>query len=89
MKQPKIVPVGDQIFLNVEEAKLGNLDASSVKTGMEWAVITAIGPDVQDKQLKPGVKVFCKGWAQDVILYEGKSYIFTSESRKGICAILK
>ena len=84
----KIKPVGDQIFLKVEEAKLGGLDTGSMKTGMEWGVIEAIGPEVKDPQLKVGTKVFCKAWAQDVILYEGKNYIFTSEARRGICAAI-
>ncbi len=85
----KIQPLGDQILLEIEEAKLGSLQTSSVKTGMEWAVVKAIGPDVKDESIKVGVKVFCKGWAMDTILYEGKTYIFTSEARKGLCAILK
>lgn len=84
----KVIPVGDQIFLDVEEAKLGNLNTSSVKTGKEWGTITAVGPEVMNKDLKPGVKVFCKAWAFDIILCEGEDYIFTSEARKGICAIL-
>ena len=85
----KIQPIGDQIFLEIEKANLGSLDTSSVKTGMEWAIIKAVGPDVQNKDLKEGVKVFCKGWAMDIILYEGQDYIFTSEARKGIVAIIK
>lgn len=92
MKKTKgfcLEPVGDEIYLEMEEAKLGNLDSSSVKTGMEWGIITAVGPDVKNQSLKIGTKVFCKGWAMDVILYEGKNYIFTSESRHGIKAILR
>lgn len=85
----KIQPLGDQIFLEIEQAKLGNLDASSVKTGQEWAVIKALGPDVKSPDLTVGSKVFVKSWAVDVILYEGKDYYFTSEERKGICAIIK
>ena len=85
----KILPVGDQIFLNVEEAKLGSLNTDSVKTGMEWATISAVGSGVKNKELKVGAKVFCKAWSQDVILYEGKNYIFTSEARNGIVAIIK
>lgn len=85
----KITPVGDQIYIAVEEAKLGALETSSMKTGMEWGTIVAVGPEVQNKDLKVGAKVFCKGWAQDVILYQDKNYIFTSEARKGIVAILK
>lgn len=85
----KIYPVGDEIFLEMDKAKLGALNADSVKTGQEWATITAVGLEVQNKDLKPGTKVFVKGWSCDVILYEGKEYIFTSESRKGIKAIIK
>lgn len=85
----KILPIGDNIFIEIEQANMGNLDTSSVKTGMEWAVIKALGKDVQNKDLKIGDKVFVKAWSVDVILYDGKDYYFTSEARKGICAILK
>lgn len=89
IKKPKIYPVGDEIFLVSEEAKLGNLDASSVKTGQEWGIITAVGPDVKNKDLKVGTKIFVKAWSLDVILYEGENYVFTTESRHGIKAILR
>ena len=85
----KIVPFDDQIFLEIEQAKLGNLDSSSIKTGMEWATIKAIGWKVQSTQLKVGQKVFVKAWAIDSILFEGKDYYFTSEARRGICAIIE
>lgn len=85
----KIQPTGDEIFLQMEEAKLGALDSSSMKTGQEWGIITAIGPEVQNKDLKVGTKIFVKGWAMDVIRYDNKDYIFVSESRKGIKAIIK
>lgn len=85
----KIFPIGDQIFLEIEKANLGSLDTSSVKIGMEWAVINALGKEVQNKELTIGSRVFVKGWAVDVILYEGKDYHFTSEERKGIVAIIK
>lgn len=88
MKSLKVKPVGDQIFLEIEKAQLGALDSSSVKTGMEWGVITAMGKDVQSDEYGIGDKVFVKGWAIDVILYEGKDYYFTSEARKGICAVI-
>lgn len=88
-KEFKVIPVGDEIFFTMEEAKLGNLDSSSMKTGMEWGLIDSVGPDVKNKDLKPGTRIFVKGWSTDVILYEGKNYIFTSESRHGIKAILK
>lgn len=89
MKSLKFQPVNDEIYLEIEDAKLGNLDSSSVKTGQEWGVITAIGPEVKNKDLKIGTKVFCKGWSMDTILYEGKTYVFTTESRHGIKAILR
>lgn len=85
----KIQPLNDEIFITMEEAKLGALDSSSMKTGQEWAVITAVGPDVQNKDLKVGTKIFVKGWSMDVIRYDSKDYIFVSESRKGIKAIIK
>ncbi len=81
--------MGDEIFLVAEEAKLGSLDASSMKTGQEWGVITALGPDVQNKDLKVGTKIFVKAWSLDIILYEGQNYLFTTESRKGIKAIIQ
>ena len=84
-----VQPIGDEIFLEVEEAKLGALETSSVKTGQEWSIIKAVGPEVKNKDLKVGVKIFVKAWATDVILYEGKNFIFTTESRKGIKAIIK
>jgi len=89
MKKPEILPVRDEIFWTSEEAKLGNLDASSVKTGQEWGVITALGPEVKNKDLKVGTKIFVKSWAIEPILYEGQTYLFTTESRNGIKAILQ
>jgi len=72
------------VYLEIEDAKLGNLDSSSVKTGQEWGLITALGPDVKDKTLKVGMKVMCKGWGMDSILYDGETYLFTTESRKAL-----
>lgn len=88
MSKLKFKPVNDEIYLAIEDAKLGSLDTDSVKTGQEWGIITAIGPDVQDKELSLGKKVFCKGWGMDTILYEGKTYVFTTESRHAIKAIV-
>lgn len=85
----KILPIGDQIFLDIEKASLGSLDTSSMKTGMEWAYILELGSDVKNKELKKGGKVFVKAWSVDSILFEGKDYYFTSEARNGICAIIK
>lgn len=89
MKRLNIQPLGDEIFLEIEDAKLGSLNTESMKTGQEWGIITAVGPEVKNKDLKVGTKIFCKGWAMDTILYEGKNYIFVSESRHGIKAILR
>jgi len=83
-----IKPLGDQIMLKIEQASLGALDTSSMKTGVEWGVIEALGPDVQG-DYKVGDKVFCKAWSVDSIFYENKDYYFTSEARKGLCAIVK
>lgn len=85
--KPKINPVGDIIFLEIEQANVGALATDSIKTGMEWATVKEVGPEVQDKSLK-GKKVFVKGWSVDIIEYEGKPYYFTSEARKGICAVI-
>lgn len=87
MATPK--PIGDFIFIEIEQAKLGGLDTSSMKTGVEWGIIKKIGPDVQNKDLKVGDKVFVKAWSTDSILYESKEYHFTSEARKGIVAVIK
>ena len=84
-----IRPLNDELFIELEEAKLGSLNTDSVKTGQEWAIIKAVGPDVKNPDLKIGTKIFVKGWSMDTILYEGKTYVFTTESRKGIKAIIK
>lgn len=84
----RIVPVGDQILLEIEKANLGSLNTDSMKTGQEWGIIKALGPGVVGSY-KVGDKIFVKAWATDPILYEGKDYYFTSESRKGIVAIIK
>lgn len=81
----KIHPLNDQIYLEIEKAKLGALQTDSIKTGMEWAIVEALGPDVKGP-LKVGDKVFVKAWSVDVISYEGEDYYFTSEERKGIVA---
>lgn len=88
MKKPTIQPLGDQIMLKIEQANLGSLDTSSMKTGVEWAVITGLGPDVQGTY-EIGDKIFVKAWSVDSILYENEDYHFTSEARKGVCAIVK
>ncbi len=75
-------------MLTMEQAKLGGLDTSSMKTGVEWGIITALGPDVQG-DYKVGDKIFVKAWSVDTILYDNVEYVFTSEARKGICAIIK
>lgn len=85
----KIYPILDQIHLEIDKANLGSLETSSVKTGMEWATIKALGSEVKSKELKVGAKVFVKAWSIDVIQYEGQEYYFTSEERKGIVAIIK
>lgn len=85
----KIQPIGDQIFLEIEKANLGALDTSSVKTGMEWATIKALGKEVKNEELTIGSRVFVKAWGIDTILYESKDYYFTSEARNCICAIIK
>lgn len=92
-----IEPFGDNIFLTIEQAKLGSLDTSSMKTGVEWGIVEALGPEVTykdryengDGALQLGDKVFVKAWGVDTILYEGKEYFFTSEARKAIVAIVK
>lgn len=84
----RVLPTGDQILLEIEKAKLGNINTDSMKTGQEWATVKAVGPDVKGLY-KAGDKVFVKAWAVDSILYEGKDYYFTSEERKGIVAVLK
>ncbi len=90
MKKLNIEPLGDQIMLKVEQAKLGVLDTSSMKTGVEWGTVLAVGPGVVSiTSVKVGDKVFCKAWAIDTILYEGEDYYFTSEARKGIVAVVK
>ncbi len=81
----KIQPLGDQIQIKIEQASLGALDTSSMKTGVEWGEIVGIGPEVKG-DYKIGDKIFCKAWAVDSVLYDGTDYYFTSEARKGICA---
>lgn len=88
MKKLKIEPVGDMIFLEIEKAKLGALDSSSVKTGMEWGVIKSMGKEVKSSEYKVGDKVFVKAWGVDVLHYEGEDYYFTSEARGAICAVI-
>jgi len=87
MAKPKLKPVGDKILLKIEQANLGGLDTSSMKTGVEWGVIVAVGPEVSD-QYSVGDKVFVKAWGVDSILFEGEDYHFTSESLKAICAVV-
>lgn len=89
MKNLKIQPLGDMIQIKIEQASLGALDTSSMKTGVEWGVIEAMGPDVQDRTLKVGDKIFCKSWGVDIISYENEDYYFVSEARKAIVAIVK
>lgn len=89
MKTETITPYGDNIFIKIEQAKLGGLDTSAIKTGVEWGIVEALGPEVETKDLKVGDKVFVKAWAVDMVLYNKVEYYFTSEARKGIVAIVK
>lgn len=88
-KKETITPFGDNIFIRIEQASLGGLDTSAIKTGVEWGIVEALGPDVATYGLKAGDKVFCKAWAIDSILYDNVEYYFTSEARKGIVAIVR
>lgn len=87
MSKTKLRPVGDRILLKVEQANLGSLDTSSMKSAVEWGTIVDMGPDVVGPY-RIGDKVFVKAWSIDSILYEGEDYYFTSESLKGICAVV-
>lgn len=92
MKTETITPYGDNIFIKIEQAKLGGLDTSALKTGVEWGIVEAIGPGAHagiDGSLSIGDKVFVKAWAVDMVLYNKVEYYFTSEARKGIVAIVK
>lgn len=89
MAKETITPYGDNIFIKIEQAKLGGLDTSAIKTGVEWGIVEALGPEVETKDLKVGDKVFVKAWAVDMVLYNKVEYYFTSEARKGIVAIVK
>jgi len=84
----KIIPVGNRIYLDIEEPTAGGLDLSSTPTAIEFGTVLALGPDVS-QEIKVGDKVFFKAWAIDIINYEGKKYYFISEDTKGICAIAK
>lgn len=75
-------------MLVIEQASLGSLDTSSMKTGVEWGIITGLGEDVKGSY-KIGDKIFVKAWSVDTILYDNVEYVFTSEARKGICAVIK
>lgn len=75
-------------MLTIEQANLGALDTSSMKTGVEWGIVSGLGPDVQG-DYKIGDKIFVKAWGVDSILYENEDYYFTSEARKAICAVIK
>lgn len=87
MSKLKLRPVGDRILLSVEQANLGSLDTSSMKSAVEWGTIVDMGPEVQGPY-KIGDKVFVKAWSLDTILFEGVDYYFTAESLKGICAVV-
>lgn len=82
----KIKPLYDYLQLDIQKANLGAIDTSSMKTGQENATILAIGPDVKNKDLKVGDKVFINSWATEIKLYEKKEYYFISEERGGIVA---
>lgn len=85
----QITPLYDYIQLDIQEAKLGGLKTDSIKTGMQWGTIVALGPDVANKELKVKDLVFIAAWADEPILYESITYHFISEERGGIIAHVK
>lgn len=87
-KKLTISPLYDEIFLEITQAKLGGLNTSSLKTGVERGTIIALGPDVENKSLKVGTKVHVKAWGVDIIEDDGETYHYTSEARRAIKAII-
>lgn len=82
----KIKPLGNQIYLKIEEAKAGVLNTSSRETAVEYAEVIEVGEGV--KSVKKGDKVFVKAWSIDIINHNDKKYHFVNLDTNGILAIV-
>ena len=94
----KIKPLFNQVYLKIEELKVGILDTSSKSVAIEYAEVLAVPehdcdllkPSTNkatcDFELHPGDHVFVKSWAIDTINYKDKKYHFISLDSEGILA---
>lgn len=95
----KIIPLGNNVQLEIEEASAGMLDTSSRESAVEYAKVVAIGTHVNRTIINPDAHtsewikvddhVFVKAWAIDIINYEGKKYYFCNLDTNGILAVVK
>lgn len=89
----KIIPIGNLIQLEIEEAKAGDLLTSSRESAVEYAKVVGIGEMAlisgRATNFKLGDYVFVKAWAIDIITYEGKKYYFVNLETNGILALVK
>lgn len=81
-----IQPIGDRVYIKVEEPTAGALNLSSKPTTAEKGTVIAIGPDCT-LPLKPGDTILFKAWAMDMIVENEVKYHFISQATQGICAI--
>lgn len=82
----KIELINDWILIEPEEVSVGKFDTTSIKAGKENGIIKGIGSEVKNKSLKIGDRILYASWAIQICQYEGKTFIFISESRNGIMA---
>lgn len=86
-KGPSVEPVGDKVYLQLEEVRIGALHSGGAAPIHEWGTVIAVGPQV--KSVKPGNIVFFKAWGVDIITRDGEKHYFISEKSDAICAIVK
>ena len=83
----KILPLKNQVYLKLEEAKAGALVTSSRESAIEYAEVLAVGDGVT--QVSKGDKVFVKSWSIDIISHDDKKYYFCNQETGGIIAIVE
>lgn len=84
----KVKPLGNRVYIKIEEVSAGALDLSSKPTVVEVGEVVALGKDVT-LDIKVGDKVFFKAWAVDINTHEEKKYHTIAQDTNGIVAVIK
>ena len=80
----KIHPMPGCVYIKTQSQKVGGFDTSMRDSVVEYAEVIALPEHNVPMQLEVGDKIFVKGWAIDVIDFEGEKYEFCNLETNGI-----